>query len=1006
MASIIPELPARPVAETESYTVNLRGRPPATIDADAVIYGVDIDHRAQHGKYYFVDFGSPLVRVTHETVYDWTLINHGLIWNTSDQRTLGVLADLLDNDGTIVAETRKSPESGSSIGEAAVGAYLTGATAGEIVTVLTNTGTIQASATDAIARGVMAFGFGQRFVNNGLIAAESRIDHGDASDLAAFGLLVRSNGHLENGAQGQILAEGSNAYAVQIGGGDRFDTATPAIVNAGRIEARATVAGGDAIGILASVGQDESFSIYNSGVIRGDVAVELRLRDGATSGYSYLLNEAGGLIDGDIVGSDLADNVDTYEGSFLGSATLNGGDDTFYGSAEGNTVDGGAGQDRLYGYAGDDALTGGSGNDSVQGGEGDDTLSGGSDDDYIFGGLGADRISGDDGNDAIYASDGAGNDQAADQIDGGAGDDEISASGGDTVAGGLGRDSLYLDWAAASGAGVARIDLRDLAAGGAASIDGAQVSSIEHLRLVINGQAAHIDARGAPSDFKLEILSYGGDDVILSGGGDDELQSEDGADRINAGAGKDFVQGGTGADVLFGGDGDDTILSGDFFEDQDLVDKDDVRGGAGDDTIWAGYGDRVDGGDGIDILNADYTGATDAVMLTLGQVQHIGGARVAGFESVFLNLGAFDDRIDLSASGEAQVVNAGGGNDRIVGGAGSNDVGGGDGDDRILAGDGYGNLYGAAGDDLLVGGNFADVLQGGDDADRLRGGDGNDQLYGDDGDDVLDGGTGADVMEGGDGADVFIVDNARDQVVETGLNETDTVIASVNFDLTRTYSVENLELRGAAHIGSGNARDNRIDGAGRSDTLSGLDGDDRLDGKIGNDKIDGGEGNDTLIGGAGRDALTGGGGADAFRFAAGDSGSTRATADKIADFGQVDGDKIDLSSIDAVSGTSAVEAFRFIGTAGFSGIAGELRYHASHGDTLVMGDTDGDGVADLVITVTGNIALVASDFGKVRVSSFVTDADAAPAHAPTSATIGGHILAGAEIVSDHFVMQV
>jgi len=128
-----------------------------------------------------------------------------------------------------------------------------------------------------------------------------------------------------------------------------------------------------------------------------------------------------------------------------------------------------------------------------------------------------------------------------------------------------------------------------------------------------------------------------------------------------------------------------------------------------------------------------------------------------------------------------------------------------------------------------------------------------------------------------------------------------------------------------------------------------------------------GAGADTLTGGAGDDQIWGGGGADQLRGGLGhdtfgyvDPAHSSASAmDQILDF--AGGDKIDLSPIDAVAGGGAYDAFSFIGAAAFSHTAGELRAYQS-GGWFVEGDTNGDGVADLVIAVASDHALTSADF--------------------------------------------
>jgi hypothetical protein len=69
-------------------------------------------------------------------------------------------------------------------------------------------------------------------------------------------------------------------------------------------------------------------------------------------------------------------------------------------------------------------------------------------------------------------------------------------------------------------------------------------------------------------------------------------------------------------------------------------------------------------------------------------------------------------------------------------------------------------------------------------------------------------------------------------------------------------------------------------------------------------------------------------------------------------------DKINLQTIDADTTAGGNQAFDFIAGAGFSGTAGELRLSSG----LLLGDTNGNGIADFEIKVTGIGAGAASDF--------------------------------------------
>ena len=59
-------------------------------------------------------------------------------------------------------------------------------------------------------------------------------------------------------------------------------------------------------------------------------------------------------------------------------------------------------------------------------------------------------------------------------------------------------------------------------------------------------------------------------------------------------------------------------------------------------------------------------------------------------------------------------------------------------------------------------------------------------------------------------------------------------------------------------------------------------------------------------------------------FLSGDSSAASGQHDRITDFAS-GLDRIDLSGIDAISGTAGYDLFHFIGTAGFDGSAGAAR---------------------------------------------------------------------------------
>jgi Ca2+-binding RTX toxin-like protein len=177
------------------------------------------------------------------------------------------------------------------------------------------------------------------------------------------------------------------------------------------------------------------------------------------------------------------------------------------------------------------------------------------------------------------------------------------------------------------------------------------------------------------------------------------------------------------------------------------------------------------------------------------------------------------------------------------------------------------------------------------------------------------------------------------------------------------------QLLGGADLFLGGEGIDVMIGFGGDDVLRGNGGDDFLLGDIGNDRLFGGADNDALIGDAGNDRLfgeagddrlfgglgadwlEGGEGADRYVYAdAADSGAT--SRDRIVGFDAGEGDVLDLSQVDANGLTGDVnDAFVLVDR--FHGVAGELRIvDRLDGSFMVMGDTNGDRVADFSVLMT------------------------------------------------------
>ncbi len=136
------------------------------------------------------------------------------------------------------------------------------------------------------------------------------------------------------------------------------------------------------------------------------------------------------------------------------------------------------------------------------------------------------------------------------------------------------------------------------------------------------------------------------------------------------------------------------------------------------------------------------------------------------------------------------------------------------------------------------------------------------RLTGNNRDNILDGGAGIDILRGLGGNDTYMVDKAKDQVIEAKGGGTDTVVTTVSYALAAGQEIEALRL--AASTGSanlnltgnefgqalyGNAGDNVLDGRGGADYMSGRGGDDTYFVQNSNDIAyeDRGQGRDIVV---------------------------------------------------------------------------------------------------------------------------------------------------------------
>ncbi|WP_144183794.1 PQQ-dependent sugar dehydrogenase [Elioraea rosea] len=343
----------------------------------------------------------------------------------------------------------------------------------------------------------------------------------------------------------------------------------------------------------------------------------------------------------------------------------------------------------------------------------------------------------------------------------------------------------------------------------------------------------------------------------------------------------------------------------------------------GDRSVTGGYVHRGGGSEGLhgafvfgDFISgriwslSDASGAWQRTLKTevLDNVASFGEDAEGNLYGVDFDGGIFRLAPRYNSADQADTINAGAGNDVVFSGAGNDTVRGQGGADRIA---------GMDGDDTLEGGDGGDVIAGNAGRDVLRGEAGDDVLMGGAGDDVMNGGAGADRLYGGAGRDLASWWGSA---------------AGVTVNLA------------AGTASGGDAAGDRLSSI---EDMRGTRFADRLIGSSGANRLEGWEGNDTM---------TGGGGADSFVV----QGPNDGLADRVTDFSQADGDRIDLSLLDGGSAPGD-QGFAFVGTGAYLGRGvGSVRFAQWAGDTLV-GIDFGDGVTDLRIYLTGTLVLTASD---------------------------------------------
>jgi Ca2+-binding RTX toxin-like protein len=340
----------------------------------------------------------------------------------------------------------------------------------------------------------------------------------------------------------------------------------------------------------------------------------------------------------------------------------------------------------------------------------------------------------------------------------------------------------------------------------------------------------------------------------------------------------------------------------------------------------------------------------------------------------------------LTGTNGADTIKGYGGNDFLKGGGGSDYLDGGTGIDtamftnspgsvRVDLQTGTGKYNFLPGDIRLYrienvwGSSYNDTLSGDNGANELLGLDGNDSLLGAGGADVLDGGYGDDGLKGGAGADILnggpgmdwayydgspagVTVNLMNNTASGGDAEGDTVIG-IEYVFASEFK-DTLVGDNNANVFYGNGGNDWLQGYGGADVMFGFLGVDVLEGMDGDDRLFGEYDDDMLTGGMGRDELGGGTGADRFVwYSTDETGTTTGTADMVVDFNFSQGDRIDLSLVDANVYAAGDQAFRFIGTNAFSGTPGEINYYHLDGNTYIQMQTGESADVEGVIRLNG-----------------------------------------------------
>lgn len=561
-------------------------------------------------------------------------------------------------------------------------------------------------------------------------------------------------------------------------------------------------------------------------------------------------------------------------------------------------------------------------------------------------------------------------------------------AGADTLSGGLGDDTYYVDNVGDT--------VAEIALGGYDT-----VFTTVNFTLSAGVDELHFVGTGS-----FEGTGNDGDNVIVGGDGDDVITGGGGNDTLDGGLGSDALAGGLGDDLYFVDDAGDVVTeAANSGYDEVYVDNVSTLTLAA--NVEGLHSNNLGGltatGNALDnaFYSADTTGIVESFSGGVGNDTYfinddgdiVVEAANEGIDTVVANLEDYvlPDNVENVEQGNYttyisnftgnslnNVFNLGGGEGILTGGDGNdtyvffnNDFtvveNADEGVDEVV----FGNF------NYTLGANVEKLTLGFEDWDyegEIFTGTGNaldNTITGGLGTDDLDGAAGSDELIGLAGNDTYHVDNTGDTVVEAANAGIDGVVTSLT-SYTLGANVELLTYEGSsAFTGSGNSLDNVFHGGSGDDTFTGGSGDDvyylddsgdtaieatgegtdtvvaavdhTLEANIENliysglgdfngegnasaNQISGGNGDDTLDGKAGADAMKGGKGNDIYYV--------DDTGDLVQEILRQGTDEV-RTTLTSYALSSNVENLTYLGSSAFAGVGNNLA-------NVLVGGSDDD----------------------------------------------------------------